>query len=367
MMPALPHLGLWWAAWRFRPHRADFYEYLADIIEAVEGRKTLKPILITYANRHGQKSVRGKLAAHWAARIEDSGDLGDALADTMPAFDVAMITLLQGIGGAAFVGGLRDLAALLRLTQNTIKTFVLTLLAAFFGLAIALLSTVLLPAAITPELRQSFHDVPADLYGVVTRTLFAYSDFIGAHGLLLALTGMGLIAAFAWSLPHWCGTWRDRFDRFGLYALYRNLNAIRFLVTLAILVQPRRAAHTIGFRDALRLLGEQATPWQARHHQRMRVRLEEGHSGAATFQTGLLDPDTYAYLEDMDDALGMNQALQKIRPRLEDRVLRKVQRQATFWRWAILLACLGYGLSIYAATMLVIAEMRSAMLLSTGF
>jgi len=366
-MPTPKRLGLWWAAQRFRQHRADFYEYLADIIEAVEGRKTIKPILITYANRHGTHTARGRLAAHWAARIEDSGDLGDALADTMPAFDVTMITLLQGIGGAALTGGLRDLAALLRLTQNTVKTFVLTMLAAFFGLAIALLSTALLPTAIVPQLRQSFHDVPPDLYGMVTRTLFAYSDFIGAQWLLLALVGAALLAAFAWSLPNWRGAWRDRADRFGLYALYRNLKAIQCLVTLAILVQPRRAAHNIGFRDALRLLGEQASPWQNAHVQRMRARLEEGHSGAATFQTGMLDPDTYAYLEDMDDALGMNQALQKIRPRLEDRALRRVEQQATFWRWAILLACLGYGLSIYAATMLVIAEMRSGLLLSTGF
>jgi len=117
----------------------------------------------------------------------------------------------------------------------------------------------------------------------------------------------------------------------------------------------------------LRMLSAQASPWQDAHYQRMHARLAEGASGAATFQTGMLDADTYAYLEDMDDALGINQALQKIRPRLEDRVLRRVQRQAIFWRWAILLACLGYGLSIYAATLLVIAEMRSAVLLSTGF
>jgi len=359
-------LGLWWAAQRFRKHRADFYDYLADIIEAVEGRKTIKPILITYADRHGKHSARGRLAAHWATRIEDSGDLGDALADTLPAFDVTMIALLQGIGGGAMVGGLRDLAALLRLTQRMVQIFTLTLLAAFFGLAIAILSTALLPTAIAPQLRQSFNDVPPDQYGVVTRMLFGYADLIGSQGLVFAAAGIGLIAAFVWSLPNWHGAWRDRVDRFGLYALYRNLKAIQFLVTLAILVQPRRAAHNVGFRDALHMLAAQASPWQNAHHQRMHARLEDGASGATTFQTGLLDADTYAYLEDMDDALGMNQALQKIRPRLEDRVLRTVQRQATFWRWAILLACLGYGLSIYAATMLVIAEMRSAMLLSLG-
>jgi len=359
-------LGLWWAAQRFRKHRADFYEYLADIIEAVEGRKTAKSILITYAHRHGHHSTRGRLAAHWSARIEETGDLGYALADTMPAFDVTMIALLQGIGGGAMVEGLRDLAALLRLTQKMVQTFVLTMLAAFFGLVIALLSTALLPLAITPELRRSFGDVPADLYGVVTRTLFGYSDFIGAHWPVLVLAGMSTVAVFVWSLPNWHGAWRDRLDRVGLYALYRNLKAIQCLVTLAILVQPRRAAHTIGFRDALRMLAAQASPWQNAHYQRMHTLLEDGASGAATFQTGMLDPDTYAYLEDMDDALGMNQALQKIRPRLEDRVLRRVQRQATFWRWGILLVCLGYGLSIYAATMLVIAEMRSAMLLSLG-
>jgi len=200
----------------------------------------------------------------------------------------------------------------------------------------------------------------------VTRALFGYSDWIGAQWLWLVLAGIGLMAVFIWSLPNWHGAWRDQMDRVGLYALYRNLKAIQFLVTLALLVQPRRTAHNIGFRDALHMLAAQASPWQYAHYQRMHARLEDGHSGADTFQTGLLDRDTYAYLEDMDDALGMNQALQRIRPRLQDRVLRNVQRQAAFWRWVILLACLGYGLSIYAATMLVIAEMRAAMLLSLG-
>jgi len=359
-------LQLWWAAQSFRKHRADFYEYLADIIEAVEGRKTLRPILITYADRHGQTSMRGRLAAHWVHRIEESGDLGEALADTMPNFDVTIIGLLQRIGGAALVGGLRDLSALLRLTQRMLRIFVLTLLAAFFGLGIALLSTALLPLVIVPELEQSFADVPPEAYGFVTHKLFAYADFIGSHWITLSVAATALLLGFAWSLPNWHGRWRSVVERFGLYALYRNLQAIQFLVTLSIMVQPRRSAHNIGLRDALRMLLESATPWQAAHYQHMWSRLDEGYGGAAPFHTGMLDRDTYAYLEDMEDALGMNQALQKIRPRLEDRALRQAQQQATFWRWVMLIICLTYGLGIYASTMLVITEMRSALVMTMG-
>lgn len=357
---------LWWSALRFRGQRADFYTYLAAVIEALEGRKTIKQILLSYADRHGATTCRGRLALHWADRLEDTGDLAYAFQDSMPAQDVAILSMMQRIGGGAMPDGLRDLAALLQLNARILRIFVLTLLVALFGLLFALALTAALPTYIVPQLRASYGDISPDFHGVVSRRMFAYADFIDGNWMLLCAAGMACVPLVAWALPNWHGAWRDKCDRIGLLALYRNLQSIRFLVTLSIVVQPRRTAQNIGFREAMLMLSEHGSRWQNAHYDRILPNMQEGRIGAAAFNTGLLDADTYTYLDDMDEALGLNEALQRIRPRLEDRALRQAQRKAQFWRIVILAASILYMLGIYLAILAVTGEMRTATLMTTG-
>lgn len=357
---------LWWSALHFRGQRADFYTYLAAIIEALEGRKTIKQILLSYAQRHGPASCRGRLALHWADRLEDTGDLAYAFQGTLPAQDVAILSMLQRIGGGAMPDGLRDLAALLQLHASILRIFAVTMLVALFGLLFALTLTAALPMYIVPQLRASYGDIAPDFYGVVSRRMFAYADLIDDHWLLLCAAGFACIPLVAWALPNWHGTVRDRLDRIGLLALYRNLQSIRFLVTLSIIVQPRRTAQNIGFREAMLMLSEHGSRWQNAHYDRILPNMQEGQVGAAAFNTGILDDDTYAYLDDMDEALGLNEALQRIRPRLEDRALRHAQRKAQFWRIVILVVSILYMLAIYLGILAVTSEMRTATLMTTG-
>ena len=55
-------------AWRFRPGRADYYEYLADLIEGTQGRKSLRDVFEDDARRYGVDTERGRLAGEWGGR-----------------------------------------------------------------------------------------------------------------------------------------------------------------------------------------------------------------------------------------------------------------------------------------------------------
>ena len=54
-------------ALRFRALRADYYEYLADLVEGTQGRKSLRDIFDDDAHRYGRRTVRGRLSRYWAA------------------------------------------------------------------------------------------------------------------------------------------------------------------------------------------------------------------------------------------------------------------------------------------------------------
>lgn len=82
------------AASKFARARADWYEYLADMTEDTQGRRTFLSILEADAQRYG-KSARGVLSAYWAHRIVETGELGRTLHRTLPPREVAEFVSLQ--------------------------------------------------------------------------------------------------------------------------------------------------------------------------------------------------------------------------------------------------------------------------------
>src|SRR5690606_24449237 len=76
------------AAWRFRVLRADYYDYLADLMEGARGRKPLRDIFQDDARRYGPSTARGALCTHWLRAYEESGgDLFQAWHGTLPDED----------------------------------------------------------------------------------------------------------------------------------------------------------------------------------------------------------------------------------------------------------------------------------------
>ncbi|WP_334167883.1 hypothetical protein [Achromobacter mucicolens] len=347
-------------ALRFRAQRADYYEYLADVVEGTQGRKSLRDIFEDDASRYGPDTVRGRLCQHWAAAyLGAGGDLGVAWSDTLPHGECLLLSCVQEEGGD-LAAALRDLARAVRLASEAWSAL---LSAAATGVIAAIVAFALLcaiPFFSVPRLQQVFQVVPAEDYAPLTRGLFALAGSLKQWLALWVVLIFGAVMLALWSLANFTGDIRAVLDRWLLWRLYRDFQAIRFLSLLAVLIRQHGAADT-RLRHALSVQARDASPWLLAHLQAMLSRIDGGASGAEIFGTGLLDAQTWWYMADLMDALGVEPGLARVRQRVEVRLLARVRRQALVLRWSLLIASLSTVLGITLWHYAVIDELRLAL------
>jgi len=329
-------MPLAWDARRFRPQRADYYEYLSVLLGSLEGRRSLHDVFAADAHRYGLGTVRGRLSAHWARQFREcGGDLGETFAGTLPADDVALLRAAQLAGAGALDAALDDVARTVRLLERARAGVVGALSGVFVAVGVLVIVLLAVPLHTVPTLKAAFAGVDASLWGTKTRLLFGLADLVRVSlPLLLAVTALalGLVAA---SLPHYVGLGRATLDRWLWWRVYRDFHGIRFLALLATLVVPRG---NVGapLRDALLAQLPGASRWKAWHLNHMLERVDDGMVGAQTFHTGMLDAQTYWFLDDMTAIHGMGLGLARTRERIEGRLLGQVLRRAQWLRWAAL-------------------------------
>ncbi|WP_157793043.1 hypothetical protein [Bordetella genomosp. 8] len=359
---ALTRVGF--AARRFARRRADWYEYLADMIEDSEGKRTVKDIFASDAARYGARTARGIVSAYWAHRIDDSGNLGLTFAGTLPRREVSEIAAMQEKGHAIFADGLRDLAKLVLLTEKLRSILKSTLLVALLAtMLLWLVVMVVMPYYTGPELLAAFPAIPTDLYGPFSRLFFGSATWIAANAPAIWLTTIGSSILFALSFPHFDGRVRRWLDRWGPYRLYRDIQAIAVVSTAANAVK-RRSGVAVPLRDALQSQRAGAPRWLGQRLQAMLLRLEDSRAGATVFDVGLMDQELYWYLEDLTRAIGLDGALQKTRARLETTMLKRVESRAVALRWVLLLGSVFALFAIMALHYAVIFDLRNATMLS---
>ncbi|WP_244300648.1 general secretion pathway protein [Achromobacter aegrifaciens] len=359
-LPSGRTLSLRLDALRFRAGRADYYEYLADLVEGTQGRKNLRDVFEDDARRHGEDTVRGRLSRHWAGMyLEAGGDLGVAWTDTLPSSECVLLSCVQEEGGD-LSAALRDVARAVRLASDAWLALVSAAAAGLAAAAVAFALLCAIPFFSVPRLQQVFQAVPAEEYGRMTRALFALSQGLRQWLALWLVLLLGLALLCLWSLPRYTGAARSRLDRWLLWRLYRDFHAIRFLALLAVLVRQHGAADT-RLRRALAVQAGDTVPWMHAHLLDMLGRIDGGQTGPEIFGTGLLDADTWWYMADMMDALGMEAGLAQVRLRVESRLLARVRRQASVLRWALLLTSVAGVLGITLWHYAVIDELRQAL------
>lgn len=359
-LPSGRTLSLRLDALRFRAGRADYYEYLADLVEGTQGRKNLRDVFEDDARRHGEDTVRGRLSRHWAGmHLEAGGDLGVAWTDTLPSSECVLLSCVQEEGGD-LSAALRDVARAVRLASDAWLALVSAAAAGLAAAAVAFALLCAIPFFSVPRLQQVFQAVPAEEYGRMTRALFALSQGLRQWLALWLVLLLGLALLCLWSLPRYTGAARSRLDRWLLWRLYRDFHAIRFLALLAVLVRQHGAADT-RLRRALAVQARDTVPWMHAHLLDMLGRIDGGQTGPEIFGTGLLDADTWWYMADMMDALGMEAGLAQVRLRVESRLLARVRRQASVLRWALLLTSVAGVLGITLWHYAVIDELRQAL------
>jgi type II secretory pathway component PulF len=350
----------WMDAMRFRFQRADYYAYLADLIDGTQGRKNLRDIFDDDARRYGPRTVRGRLSRHWAAAyLEAGGDLGLAWRDTFPSGECLLLSCVQEEGGD-LAAALRDLSRAVQLAGDAWLAVATAAAAGVVAAAVAFALLCAIPYFSVPRLQQVFQLVPPEDYRGLTRGLFALARALKQWLLLWLVLSLGLAGLSLWSLPNLTGPFRRVLDGWLLWRLYRDFQAIRFLCLLSVLVRQHGAADT-RLRRALSVQARSAQPWMHAHLQTMLDRINAGASGPEIFGTGLLDQETWWYMADMMDALGLEAGLAQVRQRVELRLLVRVRRQAATLRWSLLILSLATVLGVTFWHYGVIDELRQAL------
>lgn len=345
----------------FQRQRADYYDYLADLIDSLQGRKTLRDMFDDDAHRYGPRTVRGRLALRWSRLYQESGgDLAATWAGAVPDDERQLIATAQRAGGGALAQALRDLADAARLVGQVRDTLTATCAAGVVALAVAIGLLCAVPFFTVPRLQQVFQALPPDYYGPLTQALYAVSQVLRQWLVFWAALLAGGAWLAAWSMPALTGPWRARLDRLFPWRLYRDFHAIRFLAMLAVLLRQRGNIDT-RLRQALVALAWHAPPWLAWHVDEMLARVERGVVGANTFDTGLLDGETGWFMADMIAARGVEAGVAQARARVESRTLARVRRQALALRWAMLLGAVVAVLALALWHYGVIDELRRAL------
>ena len=132
------------AAWQFNAQRADYYDYLSDLIGATAGTKTLLNIFQDDARRYTTHSVRGRLSASWAERFPRAGgDLFSTWYGSFPLEDLVAIQAAQYAGAGALMQTLRQLSTVVRVSDAARQAFLQTILVGALSLIVALASVLL--------------------------------------------------------------------------------------------------------------------------------------------------------------------------------------------------------------------------------
>ncbi|WP_331000018.1 hypothetical protein [Bordetella ansorpii] len=348
-------------AWRFRAMRADYYAYLAEVLLALQGRKTLLDLFEDDARRYGLSTVRGRLAQRWARRYQESGgDLAAAWADALPADECLLVASAQAAGGDALAEVLRDLARAVQLVRGLRDELLVTMAAGLAALGVTLALLCAVPFFTVPRLQQVFQGLPPDYLGPLTRRLYALADAVRYALPLWSFALPAGVALVLWSLPNLTGRVRTGLDGWAVWRLYRDFHAIRFLAMLSVLLRQRGNIDT-RLREALATFAWNARPWLAGHVAAMLARIDAGIVGEHSLDTGLFDRELWWFMADMIGAHGLAGGLQQARARIESHTVARVRRQAQAARWVLLLgaagAVIGLALWHYAA----IDELRRAL------
>lgn len=349
------------AALSFRAERSDYYEYLADLIDATAGRKTFQSIFQDDALRYSLSTSRGILSRLWLSRFPQSGgDLFSTWSGTLPLEDLLAIQSAQYAGAQALTKTLRQLAGVVRLVDQAGGLLWTTAFVGVAGLLVAFISVVSIPLFTVRQLKKVFAAVPSDYLLVWTKALFSTSEILGAVWPLLL--GMLFVSVWAltWSFSNWTGDLRKCADTIGPWAFYRRVQTIRFVALLAVTLSPG-GSQSARLRDAIILQVQGASPWFVSHLHLMLKRLELGGHTADALDTGLIDPEIWWYFTDLVHTLGLDEALVRTRFRTEFHALKRIRKQAQYLRWGSLVLALSIVLSIAFWHVQVFEELRQAL------
>ncbi|MCD8505546.1 MAG: general secretion pathway protein [Burkholderiaceae bacterium] len=356
-------LGLRISAWRFARQRADYYEFLGHLLD---NRALEQTLLLTFEQdswRHGYGSARGKLAAWWAARYAASGgDLVYTWQGTLPASDLQTISLAQDAGQAALVQTLKSMATQVRLWNDCTGNFWQTIAVGMVAAFVALACLFVMPLWTAPRLTGAFGNVPVTYYGPALKGLLGWVAGIKSYWLgWIGAFGVG-IAALWWSLTGLTGPVRRYLDRLGIWRLYRDLNAMRFLTGSATLLNALSPSG-VSLRTVLATQQRFASRWLNDHLNRMVMQLDAGADALTSLNTGLLADDVWWRFVDAVRVHGLAQGLGTASGVIGQLLKSQMARRALVLRWVLLMTALACVMAVGFWHLRAIEELRQGLTL----
>jgi hypothetical protein len=345
----LDQLLFWNACYAFKGKRAVFYRDLGNYIQAVDGAKTITEILAIYAKRHAGKSI-GILCEFWLRRFPDVGTFTGAITGTVPEQDLAVIAVSEQSGDIEV--GLLNLADMLDGMKKTTAVIweVLGMVVGAFAILhifIAAQAFKAMPQIEKPVLRMvDVHrfspDVQMLFYGAAWYRSFWWIE--------LSIIGL-FVGWVIWAKPRLVGRVRrvldDHFLPFQLHRVHES--AMLFATIGAITAEMNQRVMPV--RDALVQVRRYARPWLAwQLDMILRNHDEHPSAGAAIFDTGIVDAETYNRILDISDYSPPSVVYLKIGKMLLDEGPKLAKHQGTYWRYGCIALILTVMLGIFALT-----------------
>jgi type II secretory pathway component PulF len=243
----------WVARRKFKSTRADLYRSLAWVYSGKARPGQISDVLSAQVRRLEERG--SVMATTMNSAVEDmraGSTMADAMRRLAPASDVMTMNAYQARDelGLMFASLARTANAQRQMKK---RIFVLIKPLAY------LLAIVVMLAVFSFLLLPVLKDVtPIEKWPEYARWFGYMTEFIANHGKLLAVTGVALVAMYAWALPNWGGPLRRRVDHSFLFSWYRELRAADFLAGLAAQLDGGTK-----LRPALKQLHDYAEPYLA--------------------------------------------------------------------------------------------------------
>ena len=124
-------------------------------------------------------------------------------------------------------------------------------------------------------------------WSTVSRSILSFSEFLSDWGVPLALLIVTLVGLSIWAAPRWNGDWRNRFEWFPSFAIYRQFTGPEVLSAWLALMQAG-----IQRIRALSQLEKSLPGYLAAHVRVMRSHLYRGEPIETALDTGLFSAET---------------------------------------------------------------------------
>lgn len=313
-----------------RKNRADLYY---DLSSSLEDRVPLFTTFRKYESRARSRNPGEALVYMDALRALSSGSLTKAMQGIAPNSELLMIDALQNAGDSKMAEGLKFLS------QTVEKTDAMSA-AARKAIRYPLVMLVLFGAMLTGFSLQVVPILtgllPPEKWPFLGRILYTMSQAIANYGLVLAVTIVGLFAAFFYSLPRWSGKLRSRADKFLPYSFYRDFSGAMLIVALSILMRSG-----VSLRSSLDRSLVYSTPWMRFHIRlilRSLARANTVNFGEA-FKTGLLNQYLEDRVQDASERRNPVEAFVRIGTGSIERVIAEIEKSAGRLSSTILVIC----------------------------